>query len=78
MKVLVTDTAGFFGSTLSLRLLERGKQVIGVDIHNEYYSPVLKEAQLARQENHPNYTHMRIDLADRAGMEALFKTHKPQ
>lgn len=78
MKVLVTGTAGFIGSTLSLRLLGHGDELIGVDNHNDYYSPALKEAQLARQENHPNYTHMRIDLADRAGMEALFKTHKPQ
>jgi UDP-glucuronate 4-epimerase len=78
MKVLVTGAAGFIGSTLSLRLLERGDEVIGIDNHNDYYSPALKEARLARQEQHSNYTHVRIDLADRAGMEALFKTHKPQ
>ena len=78
MKVLVTGAAGFIGSTLSLRLLERGDEVIGIDNHNDYYSPALKEARLARQEQHSNYTHVRIDLADRAGMEALFKIHKPQ
>ena len=78
MKVLVTGAAGFIGSSLSLRLLERGDEVVGIDNHNNYYCPALKEARLARQEKHPNYTHVRIDLADRAGMEALFKTHKPQ
>ena len=78
MRVLVTGAAGFIGSTLSLRLLERGDEVIGIDNHNDYYNPALKEARLARQENHPNYTHVRIDLADRNGMEELFKTHKPQ
>ena len=78
MKVLVTGAAGFVGSTLSLRLLERGDEVIGIDNHNDYYSPALKEARLGRRENHSNYTHVRIDLADRAGMEALFKTYKPQ
>lgn len=78
MKILVTGAAGFIGSTLSLRLLERGDEVIGIDNHNDYYSPALKEARLARQESHPNYTHVRIDLADRVGMEVLFKTHKPQ
>ena len=78
MKVLLTGAAGFIGSALSLRLLERGDEVIGIDNHNDYYNPALKEARLARQESHPNYTHIRIDLADRAGMEELFKTHKPQ
>lgn len=78
MKVLVTGAAGFIGSTLSLRLLERGDEVIGIDNHNDYYDPALKEARLARQSDHSNYTHMRIDLADRAGMAELFKTHKPQ
>jgi len=78
MKVLVTGAAGFIGSTLSLRLLERGDEVIGIDNHNDYYDPALKEARLARQIDHPNYTHIRLDLADRAGMAALFEEHKPQ
>jgi len=78
MKVLVTGAAGFIGSTLSLRLLERGDEVVGIDNHNDYYDPALKEARLARQIDHTNYTHIRIDLADRAGMAALFEEHKPQ
>lgn len=78
MKVLVTGAAGFIGSTLSLRLLERGDTVIGIDNHNDYYSPALKEARLARQADHPNYTHIRMDIAVRPDMAELFKTHKPQ
>jgi len=78
MRVLVTGAAGFIGSTLSLRLLERGDEVIGIDNHNDYYDPALKEARLARQIDHSNYTHIRIDLADRAGMATLFEEHKPQ
>jgi UDP-glucuronate 4-epimerase len=78
MKVLVTGAAGFIGSALTLRLLERGDTVIGIDNHNDYYSPALKEARLARQADHPNYTHIRMDMADRPGMADLFKTYKPQ
>lgn len=78
MKVLVTGAAGFIGSALSLRLLERGDKVIGIDNHNAYYSPLLKQARVARQASHPNYTHIRVDLTDRAGLAELFKAHMPQ
>jgi len=78
MKVLVTGAAGFIGSTLSMRLLDRGDQVIGIDNHNDYYNPALKEARLNRFVDNPSYTHVRMDLADRAGMAALFEEHKPQ
>ena len=78
MKILVTGSAGFIGSALCIKLLERGDQVIGIDNHNDYYDPALKESRLARQENHSNYTHLRIDLADRSLMEKVFADHKPQ
>ena len=57
MKVLVTGSAGFIGSALSIRLLNRGDKVIGIDNHNDYYDPRLKEARLARHLNHKNYIH---------------------
>jgi UDP-glucuronate 4-epimerase len=78
MKILVTGSAGFIGSALTLRFLERGDTVIGIDNHNNYYDPALKEARLARHANHPNYTHLRIDLANRQAIEAAFASHKPQ
>ncbi len=78
MKVLVTGAAGFIGSTLVLRLLERGDTVIGIDNHNDYYDPAIKEARLSRHSKHPNYTHLRIDLADRKAIESTFATHKPR
>ena len=78
MRVLVTGAAGFIGSDLVLRLLARGDTVIGIDNHNDYYDPALKEARLARHAGHPDYVHLRLDLADRQGMEAAFATYKPQ
>ena len=77
-KILVTGSAGFIGSTLVLRLLARGDTVIGIDNHNNYYDAALKEARLARHAKHPNYTHLRIDLADRKAIQGAFKTHQPQ
>ncbi len=78
MKAMVTGSAGFIGSALTLRLLERGDTVVGIDNHNDYYDPAIKEARLARHASHPNYTHLRIDLADRKAIEAAFANHKPQ
>ena len=78
MKVLVTGSAGFIGSALSIRLLERGDHVVGIDNHNDYYDQALKEDRLARHANHENYTHLRIDIADSKAIEQAFEEHKPQ
>jgi UDP-glucuronate 4-epimerase len=77
MKVLITGSAGFIGSNLALRLLERGDEVLGVDNLNDYYDVSLKEARLARTLSHPGYTDLRVDIEDSAAMAAVFATHKP-
>jgi len=73
MKILVTGSAGFIGSALSIRLLDRGDEVVGIDNHNDYYDPKLKEIRLARHTDHPNYTHIRMNLEDRKAMADLFE-----
>ncbi|MBJ7574370.1 NAD-dependent epimerase [Luteimonas sp. MC1828] len=78
MKVLVTGTAGFIGSHVALKLLARGDEVIGFDSLNDYYDVNLKKARLARFMDHPGYTHVQADLADRAAVEDVFAKHKPQ
>ena len=78
MNVLVTGTAGFIGSHVAIRLLERGDHVVGLDNLSDYYDVNLKKARLARFIDHPNYTHVTADLADREAVEAAFAMHKPQ
>jgi UDP-glucuronate 4-epimerase len=78
MKILVTGTAGFIGNALTIRLLDRGDEVIGVDNVNDYYDPTLKEARLARIKDHKNFTEARISVEDRAAMEAAFRKYQPQ
>lgn len=78
MKVLITGAAGFIGSALALRLLERGDEVIGIDNLNDYYDPALKQARLARTRKHPAFTDVRIDLENRQGIADLFARHRPQ
>ncbi|MCK4952000.1 MAG: SDR family NAD(P)-dependent oxidoreductase, partial [Gammaproteobacteria bacterium] len=78
MKVLITGAAGFIGSALAIRLLERGDEVIGIDNLNDYYDVNLKKARLARVSEHAGFTDVRIDLEDRKGIEDVFKQHKPE
>ncbi len=76
MKILVTGAAGFIGMTTSLRLLARGDEVVGIDNLNDYYEVALKESRLARLTGHPNFRFIKLDVADRAGMDALFAAEK--
>ena len=78
MKILVTGTAGFIGSHVAMRLLERGDEVVGIDNLSDYYDVELKKARLARFSEHPNYHHEPVDLSDRDAVEAVFARHKPQ
>ncbi len=70
--VLVTGAAGFIGFHLSKRLLDRGDRVIGLDNLNDYYDVRLKEARLAQLRPHPQFQFVKLELADRAGMQQLF------
>jgi len=69
---LVTGAAGFIGYHVAQRLLSDGHAVVGVDNLNDYYDVRLKEARLARLRSQPAFSFLKLDLADRAGMEALF------
>jgi len=77
MKVLITGAAGFIGNALALRLLDRGDEVVGIDNLNDYYDPSLKRARLARTQDHPGFTDIRIDLEDRQGIADLFAQYRP-
>jgi len=76
MKILVTGSAGFIGSALSIKLLDRGDSVIGIDNHNNYYDPALKESRLSRHINHKNYNHINMDIENQKAVEELFNEHQ--
>jgi len=64
LSILVTGAAGFIGSHVCLRLLERGDEVIGVDNLNAYYDPALKRARLAWLAAHRNFSCVEGDIAE--------------
>jgi UDP-glucuronate 4-epimerase len=72
MRILVTGAAGFIGMHAAERLLARGDTVVALDNLNPYYDVELKRARLARLARHPNFSFVELDLADRAGVAALF------
>jgi len=73
MKILVTGAAGFIGMHLSKRLLERGDEVVGIDNLNDYYDVQLKLDRLKQLDGFDKFTFIKMDMADREAMAALFK-----
>lgn len=78
MRILVTGAAGFIGSALSLRLLARGDEVIGLDNLNDYYDVRLKEARLERTLQQPGFTDVRAELADKDAVMGVFEQYRPE
>ena len=77
-RFLVTGAAGFIGSHVSHRLLDRGDSVLGLDNLNDYYDVRLKEARLARLVGRDGFTFVKRDVADREAMAEVFATDRPE
>jgi UDP-glucuronate 4-epimerase len=74
--ILVTGAAGFIGYHLSLRLLNDGHRVIGIDNLSDYYAVTLKQDRLEQLKDHNNFSFHLLDLADREGIEQLFDRYE--
>ena len=75
MHILVTGAAGFIGSHVCNKLLQRGNRVVGLDNLNDYYDVTLKQARLDRLLGQPGFTFVKAALEDRGAIEALFAAH---
>ena len=68
MIILLTGAAGFIGSHVAHRLLDRGDQVVGIDNLNDYYSVQLKRDRLAGLQGRQGFRFLHIDFADLAAL----------
>ena len=77
MKILITGSAGFIGFSLSLKLLKKGFEIFGIDNHNNYYDPTLKEARSSILKKYSNYKHFKIDISEKEPILDLFSQIRP-
>ena len=78
MRTVVTGAAGFIGSFVAKRLLERGDAVLGIDNLSDYYDPQLKRARLERLTPHQGFAFAQIDVADQGAVDDALRDHRPQ
>jgi UDP-glucuronate 4-epimerase len=76
--ILVTGGAGFIGSHLVDKLLERGDRVICIDNFNDYYNPGQKRSNIKGCLENPRYTLVEGDIRDRDLIMQVFKEHQPK
>ena len=74
---IITGSAGFIGFSLCMKLLQRGDHVVGIDNHNNYYDPELKDARVKLLKKYENYKHHKIDIVDQKKITGIFKRYKP-
>ena len=78
MSILVTGTAGFIGFFVAKTLLSKGHEVIGIDNHNSYYDPQLKEDRVKQLLEQNHYTHLRVDISNKDEIKSIFNECKPK
>ena len=75
---IVTGSAGFIGYSVCIKLLERGDSLVGIDNHNDYYDPRMKDARIENLKKYKNYHHYKLDISDQKSLEDIFKNYLPQ
>ncbi len=74
--IIVTGAAGFIGARTTGKLLDQGRQVIGIDNMNDYYDVALKEHRLGDLKKHKNFIFHRIDIENLQDLDGIFQSNK--
>lgn len=78
MRILITGAAGFVGFHLSKSMLNKENEVVGIDNLNDYYETNLKTTRLDILKKMDGFTFHKIDLKDKANVDAIFEKYKPE
>jgi len=80
MNILVTGGAGFIGSAVAKALMDRGDTPILIDNFNDYYDPKLKRDRISifLGEYAGKFRLHEGDIRDRAFLDGVFETEKPE
>ena len=78
MKILITGGAGFIGSNLAKKLMDRGDKVVMIDNFNDYYDPKLKRDRIKKYLKDYKFKLYKGDIRDVKLLERIFKNEKPQ
>jgi UDP-glucuronate 4-epimerase len=78
MKILLTGGAGFIGSHLAERLLGQGHDLVLIDELNDFYSPQIKQRNLAEIKICGGYEFAELDIGDLWGLTEVFRKHRPE
>ena len=76
-RIIITGSAGFIGSALVERALEDNFKILGIDNHNDYYDPRLKDLRLNRFLNNKDYSHSKVSIEDRDSLFEIIDKFKP-
>ena len=76
MNILVTGAAGFIGYHLTLKLLKKKINVVGIDNINKYYDTKLKRDRIKSIKNFNNFTFYKVDLVNYKKIDSIIKTNK--
>lgn len=76
MKILVTGAAGFIGSHTCESLIKKGNSIIGIDNFDPFYSPKLKELNLAQLRQNNNFQFYRADIRDNQALSQILSSNQ--
>ena len=77
MKIFITGGAGFIGSNLAKKLMDRGDKVVMIDNFNDYYDPQLKRDRIKKYLKGYKFKLYEGDIRDIKLLEKIFKNEKP-